>query len=61
VGINELGDMLDNGSRNLAEENEAPQALLRFEQYEKAHLSDTAFGGTSSQKPFRMGGCIDLG
>jgi hypothetical protein len=29
VGINELGDVLDNGNGNLTEENEAPQALIR--------------------------------
>ena len=30
MGINEPGDMLANGNRNLTEGNEAPQALIRF-------------------------------
>ena len=58
--INELGDMLDNGSRNLTQGNEAPQALIRFEEHEKAQLGDTAFGGTQRQKTFLWSRCIDL-
>jgi hypothetical protein len=61
VGINELGDMLENRNGNLAEENEASQALVYFEQHEEAHLSNTAFGGTSREKPFCRSGSIDLG
>ncbi len=61
VGINEPGNMLENGNGNLTERNEAPQALIGFEQHKKAYLSNTAFGGTSRQKAFRRGGGIDLG
>lgn len=41
VGINEPGDMLENGSRNLAKENEAPQALIGFEENKKADFCNT--------------------
>ena len=61
VRINEPGDMLANGNGNLTDENEAPQALIRFEQHQKADLGETAFGGTSREKAFTRGGGIDLG
>ena len=59
VGINEPGNILENGNWNLADENEASQALICFEQHEEAHLSDIAFGRMQRQKPFRRSGGID--
>src|SRR2546421_3165365 len=60
TGIDDLGDMVTNGERNLTEGNEATQALIGLEQHEKAKLRQTAFGGTMSQEAFLGGWGVDL-
>src|SRR5207244_590609 len=51
TGIDDLGDMVTNGERNLTEGNEATQALIGLEQHEKAKLRKTAFAGSQAKKP----------
>ncbi len=60
VWTNELGDMLDNGSPNLTQGNDAPQALIRFEEHEEAQLSDAAFRRTEREEAFLWSWGIDL-
>jgi hypothetical protein len=48
------------GARTATPGNEALQALIHFEQYEEAQLSDAAFGRTEREVAFLWGRGIEL-
>lgn len=58
--INDLGEMLDDGGRHIAEGDEIAQPLIGFEQDEKAEFRHRAFGGTMGQKAFLGGWRVNL-
>lgn len=60
VGINDLDDMVENGSWHLTQSNEATQALMGLEQHQKASFGNRAFRRTEREKAFWWRGSIHL-
>ena len=59
-GIDDLSKVFNDRGRDITYWREIPQALIGFEQDEKAEFGNRAFGGAMGKKTFLRSWCVDI-